>query len=353
MSLKKAICTHCYSKKSGRSRVFEVNPEVSVCYCPYCERKLDPEDAIDAYNQMMRKQGIVAYKILYEQTNCALAYQTFAQIIELDPSYIEARFGRILSLIYLSGLRRTRFADAILLLKEEAKIYFHKIKDSNRYLRFLRRANEAVDEYNARFRKRLVIHGYYYDDECIKSMYQHVKEIVEFKISLLEECEFMNGKIEDDNFKDLTKKIKEQITFIENELSTPVMSVDGYTYALAGFKECGAAFLGHSTDKQDVKVKKYRKMSLGNHDKKTALIKDQVFHDNTRIARFVSAAIPIEIFLTAAIVTCEVVASFHQDSMIDLFLYLGMVALIFILVGVIIFQVYGYLRIKKKKNLII
>ncbi len=235
MSLKRAICTHCHPyHKNGKVRVFDVNPEATVCYCPYCERKLDPQEAIDAYTQMLRKKGVHAYKILYEQTNYPLAYQTFAQIIELDPTYIEARFGRILSLIYLSGLRRTRFNDATLLLKEESKLYFHKIKDLNRYIRFLTRANDAVDEYNSRFRRKLVVRGYYYDEDCIQCMYEHVKSIVEFKINLLEECEIMNGKVDNDTLKNLTKKIRDQITFIENELSTPVLSIDGYTYEVAG-----------------------------------------------------------------------------------------------------------------------
>ena len=354
MGLKKAICTHCHTRnKSGKVRVFDVNPEVSVCYCPYCERKLVPAEAVDAYNQMMRKKGIHAYKVLYEQTDYALAYQTFAHIIELDPTYIEARFGRILSLIYLSGLRRTRFADSITLLKEESKLYFHKIKDSNRYIRFLIRANVAVDEYNKRFRRKLVIRGYYYDDECIKCMYQHVQEIIEFKIALLEECEFMNGKVENDKLKELTKKIEQQIKFISNELSTPVLCVDGYTYALAGFKECGAAFLGHSTDVQEIKLKRFRRKALGNHDKKVSAIKDQVYPNNIAIAKFLKLAIPLEIILGLITIACFVISVNMLDSVHSVFYYLGTSVGIIALTAIIIFQIYGYSRIKKKKNLII
>lgn len=294
MSLKRAYCKKCKTKNDS-IRIFEVNSEATVCYCPHCMAESDPQDVINNYNNYIQKQIDEAFEQLFVKTEFQLAYQLFAHILEIDNDALEARFGRILSLIYLSKLRRARFLDAALLIKEEASIYFRKSKNQVAYAKFIKRANTAVDEYYSTFKKKLSVKTYYYDDECIKLMYKRTQEVLDFKSFLLGEVNFINSKHENEDNMVIIRDLESQIDMVKMDMAAKAMAVDGYTYGLAGFGNDGVALLGHNTQPERVKLKFFRRKSLGNSDKKVALIKDGVYPDNTKVWHFIRNSIPCEI----------------------------------------------------------
>ena len=101
--LKKGFCTHCEGDE--KLRIFNVNKEADVCYCPHCMKEMQPKQAIKDYGDLISSYLKKASKYLFESTEYLLAYQTFAHIIDLDETIKVARFGRVLALVYLSSLR--------------------------------------------------------------------------------------------------------------------------------------------------------------------------------------------------------------------------------------------------------
>ena len=48
MALKRGFCTHCQGDEI--QRIFNVNKEAEICYCPVCAHPMQPKDAIVNYN---------------------------------------------------------------------------------------------------------------------------------------------------------------------------------------------------------------------------------------------------------------------------------------------------------------
>lgn len=306
MSLKRAYCTKCHNK-NDKIRIFEVNPEAAVCYCPHCMAELEPADAIQAYDNRIDKMLKEAQTVLYQQTDYALAYSMFAQIIELDNSNIDARFGRIISLIYMSKLRRTRFLDCELMTKEETTSFFHKASAYEKYAKFLIEVNHATDSYHKLLKKKLTFRNYFYDDECIKLFYKRDNEIGELKRFILEEATWLNAKHESNEMTELVATLDKDIKENEKEASSKFYAVDGYLYGLAGFSNDGTPILGHNSKPQNLKIKRSPKKTLGNSDRKTKVISDDVYRGNMQLYSFskkVICWIVIHAILAVASIAC-------------------------------------------------
>lgn len=63
-TLKKAYCTHCKTENE-LNRIFEVNPDAEICYCPFCMTELKPKEAIDDYNYFISQKVLKANRLLY------------------------------------------------------------------------------------------------------------------------------------------------------------------------------------------------------------------------------------------------------------------------------------------------
>ena len=79
-SFKKGFCTHC--KGDERARIFEVNKDADVCYCPHCAHTMKPKEAIGNYSYLISSYLKKASKALFESTEYLYAYQTFAHVID-------------------------------------------------------------------------------------------------------------------------------------------------------------------------------------------------------------------------------------------------------------------------------
>lgn len=351
MGLKKAFCSHCHTKNE-KARIFDVNPDAKVCYCPHCMHEYEPKEVIDAYSAYIKKQVNDAYKLLYERTEFRLAYASFAHILDLDQDSIEARFGRALTLIYLSTLRRARFSDATTLITEEAGLYYRKAKNNAEYFKFLKRAFYAVEEYNKFFRKRLTIRSYFYDDECIKLMYYRVNEIKLFKDFLYKEAIALADRCPDMEIQTFVANLTTELTGAHNELEDKVMALDGHTYGLAGFSTNGGVILGREADAASNGIKVMNPKSLRRGDKHASYIKDQVFPDNTQIYHFIRKAIPWEIvsFLVGLAILLVTVFVPTHPYLIAMYILGG--AFVSLTLFLVCFSIIGTIRLKKRRYLI-
>ena len=82
MAFKKGFCTHC--KGDERSRIFEVNKDAEVCYCPHCTHAMTPKEAMNNFTWLISSYLKKASKALFESTEYLYAYQLFAHVIDLD-----------------------------------------------------------------------------------------------------------------------------------------------------------------------------------------------------------------------------------------------------------------------------
>ena len=351
MALKKAYCVKC-NHKNDKIRIFDVNPDATICYCPYCMSEYEPKEVVDAYNHYIQKQIDDSYHLLYERTEFKLAYTSFAKILELDHDVIEARFGRALSLIYLSTLRRARFSDATTLIEEEADLYYRKVKNNALYYKFLKRAFFAVNEYDKHFRKKMMTRSHYYDDECVKLMYYRVKEIKDFKEFLYKETFALSEKCDELEIGVFAAAIKDSAEKSERELKDKVSSLDGFEYSLTGFSTMGGVLLSKVNDLTISKTSSRNMKSLKKGDKKTSLIKDEVVPDNKSIYHFIREAIPWEIISFVLGVALFVLSFILQNQILLIAFSILASTFISITIFLVTLSIICYLKIRKRHHLI-
>ena len=180
MSMKKGYCPKCKKTKDEKKRVFDVNSEASVCYCPNCLTAYKPSVAINEYNNFLSDKITTAFYQFKTIGKFEKAYKTFANVLEFEPEHAIALSGRIISLLYLSTLRKVYFNDckSLLIL---AKHRFSLITNREIYKQLLSSLNTAIEEYHHNLTKRLTFKGYFYDAECLKLFIIRLNEIREFK----------------------------------------------------------------------------------------------------------------------------------------------------------------------------
>ena len=290
MALKKAYCTHC-ATKNKKIHIFTVNPEAEHVFCPRCMEKLDPKVAIADYQMYISNLVLEAQRTLYQKTDFYNAYCQFADILDIEPESEAARYGRTISLIYMSTLRHSKFKEATVLIESEATQYYHKTKDLRFYAKFLMKCNRAIDEYLSLIPKRLTTRKVFYNLECIKLYVTRLDEALALKKVILEELTRLADKVEDHKvqtaLEDLTNSIKE----LEVDINMKHPCADGYKYALAKKSKQGEMIFGRG-DQTLKPLQHLVSYTLNDHDNKGRLIKDKVYPDNTHIAKLVKKTIP-------------------------------------------------------------
>ena len=319
-SLKKAYCPHC-KVENELEHIFAVSPDVEVCYCPNCMREYKPKDVIDNYNYFIANKITRAERLLYRDTKFYEAYCAFADIIEIDSSICKARFGRILSLIYMSKLRKSNFANAMTLLESEAEQYFHKMRDFISYFKFLSRANGALDEYQKRFYEKVSIRDRFYNEDCVALYYQRLKEIIELKKLLLEETQKLSLKSPDERFDNLMRAISNSLVILNTNFKEPVTTTDGTRYKVAKVAS-QSQILVVSLDDRLNPIGHFVRYKLDENEKRGKLLKDKVYPDNIHISRLTKVALPLMIFfLLLAFGAVGASFLFFDDKKYDYALY--------------------------------
>ena len=305
MALKKAYCIKC-KVDDPTKRIFDVNSEAQFCYCPKCLSKFEPSVVIDAYDHFIEKLVKKARYNLYEATAFEKSYRMFADIIDIDPTNCSARFGRLLSLAYLSKLRKATFNDVYLILKNEKDLYFHSLGKYDNYLDFIDKLNRAVDEYQSLFKRKITSREHFYDTDCLELYLRRLNEILKLKTLLVDELEFIGTKkIDEGRFADIMSSVKKSINQINSRLKEIFVMINGDSYSLVGFSTVGNALLSRrGSDNKKHRYASHLKITLDQNAKHKRIIKDQIYPDNQGIAKATRVFIPLNIFFAILALTC-------------------------------------------------
>lgn len=350
MALKKGYCLKC-STKSEKNRIFLVNSEAEHCYCPRCMARLDPKEAIADYEVYLANKILVAQRLLYQVTDFYGAYCKFAEILDIEPDSYSARLGRIVSLIYMSKLRKSKFREAAVLLKSEANAYFHKMKDLDPYVKVLRKCFRAIDEYDQLFRKRLTIKNYFFSVECLKLFVQRLVEMIELKTILIEELGFINSRLESEKVARFIVEYKDSLKLSQKQLHSKYSVVDGTKYEVAKINDNGEVILGFA-DGKSKPITHYRKYTLNETDISGHLINDYVYPNNVGISRAIRKTLPVT--TDAGIISIVLLALYFILIKKIYAIYLLIAFIIFFLIGLtmVILDLLWRHKLKIRRHLI-
>ena len=320
MALRKGFCTHCHGEE--KERIFDVNKEAEICYCPVCLTAMQPKEAIDNYGNLISHYLKKASRYLFETTEYLLAYQTFAYIIDLNETIKVAHFGRILSLVYLSSLRTCKISFAFQLHKQETPRLFHYMENASEYYHFLSLLLDALDEYESRMKKRLTSHGYFYDLDCIVTYLRRCEEIRSYKEFINSEAVFFveSNKAEYKKIVDRTKKTGSIYQKIFNDI---FVTTDGYSYVFFKFGNDGTPLITLHSQSSGRVTRKIKPQHLLPKDNKKSGIRDDIYLNNLPLSRLVSISIPLAIILLIAAGTGVVFSFFMETFFQKMLLYVG------------------------------
>ena len=268
MALKKAYCYHC-NKHDEQRRIFDVNAEAKYCYCPHCGKKYFTKVAMSNYDHRISHYNKRARFFLRNVVESSYSYSLYGYVLELEPENLTAKLGRLLSLAYMSTLRRDKFVE----VKEMINISndeFKLVKNRKKYHEFLDSLNACVDEYVARVKKSLTFHGYFYDTDCIKLYFTHLKRAIDLKRLIA--AEFSDICL-NTSYADVTKSIK----IIEKYYDEVCFTVDGRDHYFANFTKTGDILITDGMQNKDTKLSKYRMATLDPKNKKLIVLKERVF----------------------------------------------------------------------------
>lgn len=269
MSMKRAYCPACKTRDESR-RIFEVNSDAKFCYCPRCMKKYRPRVVIHHYERVIHHYLRRANFFLKNAGEPKLAYALFAYVLELEPTNKNAKLGRLLSLAYISTLRRNRFIEIKELLNIE-KDLFRAQGIRREYITFLKSLDHSLNTFITRAKKKVVFKGYFYDIDCFKLYLKHIHDIIELKRTIIIEL----AAIEQEK---LISPVENSIKTLEGEYNKFVLTVNGEELHLANFSKDGEPLITTNQKKEvDPRVLKYRMSTLDTNNKKLRIIKDPVY----------------------------------------------------------------------------
>ena len=348
-TLKKAYCPHCKTDNE-LDPIFDVNPEADVCYCPICLREYKPKDVIDNYNLFISNKINKADTLLFRDTKFMLAYESYGKVLKIDSNSYRARFGRILSLIYLSTLRKSNFANAQLLLESEAEQYFRKLKDQLSYTKFLNKINVALDEYYKRFRRKITIRDRFYNVDCIELYFLRIDEIIKLKAAVIDELEKSYQKTSEERTQGIIDSINDSIADLLEDNDERVIDCEGNRYKLARIIN-KQVYITKLEEKVNP-LTGYIRRKLNEEEKKGRLISDKVYPDNSHITSLIKGALPLMITFTILAVAAVIGLFIAKDERNDLFLLISAISCGAVAISSTIFYIIWKVQLSKRRHLI-
>ena len=321
MALKRGFCTHCQGDEI--QRIFNVNKEAEICYCPLCAHPMQPKDAIVNYRNLISHYLKKASRYLFETTEYLRAYQTFAHIIDLDDSVKVAYFGRILALIHISTLRKSKINFALMMHKQQAARLFHYQETANEYYHFLVLLLDALDIYENKMKKRLTSRGVFYDVDCVVLYLKRIEEIILYKRYLITEAQFFI-EANKENFREIVARIESGKDHYAAIFKENYVTADGNSYLFDEFGPNITPILTMQSLKNEQKVRHIKEeISLYPKDNKKSPIRDEIYQNNLPIFIFVSMSVPLAIVLFFAALTAVIVAIFAPSEIVKMLLFIG------------------------------
>ena len=321
MALKRGFCTHCQGDEI--QRIFNVNKDAEICYCPVCAHPMQPKDAIVNYRHLISHHLKRASRYLFETTEYLRAYQTFAHIIDLDDSIKVAYFGRILALVHISTLRKSKIPFAMQMHKQQAPKMFHYQETANEYYHFLILLLDALDIYEHKMKRRLTSRGVFYDVDCVVLYLKRIEEIKLYKHYLISEAEFFIDANKE-NYREIVDRIVGTEDHYFMIFKDKYVTADGNTYS---FNEFGPNLtpiltMQVSKDKQPAHHIK-EAISLYPKDNKKSPIRDEVYQNNLPMFIFVTMSVPLAIILFFAALTAIIVGIAIPSEVVKMLLFIG------------------------------
>ena len=345
MAFKKGYCTHC--KGNERRRIFDVNKDAEICYCPNCTTAMQPKEAIANYSQLISSYLKKASKALFETTEYLYAYQTFAHIIDLDDTVKTAYFGRLLSLVYLSTLRKSKINFAFLMHRQQAAKLFHYQETAREYFHFLWLLIDALDQYETRMKKRVMSHGIYYDIECVILFLQRIDEIRSYKDYIASEAQFF-VEANKEQFKAIIERVNKSEEHYEEIYKETYVTADGYSYRFVEFNKNNLPLINLQTQIPQQEIRHVKPESLNPKDNKKSAIKDEIYQNNVTLAYLVTLTVPLAIFLIACVIGAMVTSFFIADPLIKLIIYIASAFVLVVSLVLFILHFTWKGRLKKK-----
>ena len=291
-SFKRGFCTHCHGEE--RSRIFAVNKDAGVCYCPHCTHAMSPKEAMGNYRWLISFHLKRASRALFETNEYLLAYQTFAHVLDIDDTIKVAYFGRLLSLVYLSTLRTSKVKFALIMHRQQSK-FCHYQDTSREYFNFLWLLLDALDQYEARILKRVTTHGIFYDTECIELYLKRIYETRQYKQYIQEEAEYFLASNKE-QFKVVLERARNSEDDFNGVLQQRFVTTDGSSYAFSNYVD-GNPIISLREEVPLQTIHHFKPASLYSKENKKILLPDEIFTSNLQLARFVSAFVPVAVAL--------------------------------------------------------
>ena len=321
MALKRGFCTHCQGDEI--QRIFNVNKDAEICYCPLCAHPMSPKDAIVNYRNLISHYLKRASRYLFETTEYLRAYQTFAHIIDLDDSVRVAYFGRILALVHISTLRKSKIGFAMQMHKQQAAKMFHYQDTANEYFHFLILLLDALDIYEHKMKRRLTSRGVFYDVDCVVLYLKRIEEIKLYKRYLISEAEFFI-EANKDNFNEIVERIVGTEDHYFMAFKDKYITADGNTYLFNEFGPNLTPILTMQSAKTNQPVHHIKEaISLYPKDNKKSPIRDEVYQNNLPMFVFVTMSVPLAIILFFAALTAVVIGIFAPSEIVKMLLFIG------------------------------
>lgn len=349
MATKRGMCPYCRNRN-----YFIVNPEAMSCFCGTNMHQLSPLEAINTYNKYIDGLISKANETLEVVGNAELAYQEFADVIEIDNSITYAYLGRILCLIYMSNVRKAYIDDARLLLETAADEYFKKTGEYQMIIASLKKTVKVVEEYLSIVYSKLSLKSFFFDEKCLKLYLMRVRQVSEFENEILEAVTSIKKRYANEKVDFLLNFLDELITSKELLLNDDEhILVNGDHYKVTEIKPNGNVEISIIKNKKTdtSRLQRYRMSSLDSSNKQARYIKDEVFKDYTSIIRSRKVVGPWVIILYALAAFCGVSAYIFKNKPVVFYSATGTGALLFILATIllILFISWG-IKIKKKND---
>jgi len=273
----KAYCTYCPKDVGEKERIFEYNKDTNFLVCPNCGKQLNPIEAHHAYLSFIRKQIHKADNLLDFYGRYSKAYQQYAYVISIEDESIQARLGRILSLAYLSTLRKAYFLDCLTLFNTEKESYTYNQQDLLSFLYFAKNMNYMAKLYSTQIKKRLTTYRYFYDEECVKLYFRRLYELKTLLNGILNELVAIKEEITNhDTLNKLFTTYNNGIVKFSRLLTADANVLDGSVYNFEKVDDHNNVVIKLKKKYQLNHMFNYRHLHLyseNNHH----LIKDDVF----------------------------------------------------------------------------
>lgn len=292
MAIKKGFCKYCKTSDL-KQRIFTVNSEAEVCYCPNCMHQMTPKEAIDAFDDFINEKIELAKNYLYKYSEFKKAYELFAEVLDYSPDNPKALLGRILSLFTLSTVRKSQITNANILLINEANM-FHKADFQQTYFSFLKELDKLSELYIKRLFQRLTLKKYFFDAECVQLYIVRIHEVLLLKSTLINESQILYDKFIKEDYQDLINFINNESIELTNKIKKEYISAEGYKYKLISFDNNGVALLAKSETRIDNKIYRYRYSTLDVKPSSDKIsINDKIFKDYTYLNKLIKIVFPV------------------------------------------------------------